>query len=180
MDEIPNNRPGMYKTLVNNGINYQPQLVQDFVHQQYHHEYEVVLEVWHKQHSFKLVISEESASSIYSDSNHKSLCASLVLFSMFVSRWEDTPRIPCLSFTTKSDQLIYHLKHTAKASSKCLLRAVGHRNTYLPQVQNFRSVREKKAAHMSHDMPKKRDKNDTPESKRLEPDLPLEITLFRF
>lgn len=53
----------------------------------------------------------------------------------------------------KVGQLIYYLKHTAKASSKCLLRAVGHRNTYLPQVQNFRSVREKKAAHMSHDMP---------------------------
>ena len=27
--------PGMYKTLVNNGRNYPPQLVQDFVHQQY-------------------------------------------------------------------------------------------------------------------------------------------------
>ena len=27
--------PGMFKTLVNNGINYQPQLVQNFVDQQY-------------------------------------------------------------------------------------------------------------------------------------------------
>ena len=26
---------GMYKCLVNNGINYQPQLMQDFLHQQY-------------------------------------------------------------------------------------------------------------------------------------------------
>ena len=76
--------------------------MQDFVHQQYHREYEVVLEVWHKQHRFKLVISEESPSSIYSDSNHKSLCASLVLLSMFVSRREDSARIPCLCFTTKS------------------------------------------------------------------------------
>ncbi len=31
----PKQPPGMYKNLVNNGINYQPQLVQDFFHQQY-------------------------------------------------------------------------------------------------------------------------------------------------
>ena len=31
----PKQPPGMYKTFVNNGRNYQPQLVQDFVHQQY-------------------------------------------------------------------------------------------------------------------------------------------------
>ena len=49
----------------------------------------------------------------------------------------------------KVGQLIYYLKHTAKASSKCLLRAVGHRNTYLPQVQNFRIVREKSSTHVT-------------------------------
>ena len=32
--------PGMYKTLIiNNGINYQPQLLQDFSHQQYHESF---------------------------------------------------------------------------------------------------------------------------------------------
>ena len=35
MEEIPNNHLGCYKFPVNNGINYQPQLVQDFSHQQY-------------------------------------------------------------------------------------------------------------------------------------------------
>ena len=37
MAEIWRSPPGMvYKKLVNNGTNYQPQLVQDFSHQQYH------------------------------------------------------------------------------------------------------------------------------------------------
>ena len=123
--------------------------MQDFVHQQYHREYEVVLEVWHKQHSFKLVISE----------------AVLVRFipipiiSLVVHLWscfqclflaeKTLPESLVFLSLQKVGQLIYYLKHTAKASSKCLLRAVGHRNTYLPQVQNFRIVREKKQ-HTCH------------------------------
>ena len=34
MEEIRNNHLGCIKPVVNNGINYQPQLVQDFSHQQ--------------------------------------------------------------------------------------------------------------------------------------------------
>ena len=36
--EIPNNHLGWCKNLVNNGINYLPQLVQDFFHQQLDHK----------------------------------------------------------------------------------------------------------------------------------------------